>query len=230
MFIYRNFIKKIFRFSIQSIVDSEHLQKLSPEKSSQCEYYYYKNANFSVFEDQSTTFGVTLHDTSVVFKENLDDASIPIAPYNLGLSFIYVLTLNEPDNTFLAGGKGPSLGKIVQHDLSTGRLLREFKVIGCECFYSMTKFANLCLLGKRVNEFVVVDSAERTIVHKSARVAVENIDDLTLGLADVRGTGGRVLLFPAGRKRDYNQNRSDVFDVTTLVRRFGKMQARTLIE
>ena len=211
----------ISRLSIKSIVEAKPKSLMGVDHVSQLEYFSARNNNLCVFADQRTILGVDFSQNNVILKENIAEPSTPIVSYNQTNFEIFSLALDERNGKFLAAGSAQSRGSIVQYDLETGHTIRDFRMWGFDQILSKCRHHNLCFLGTMKHYLIVVDFATRAVVYGLVQTAVKKIDALELGHVQSPVTGPKMLLFVAGRERDYSESKTDVFDITGLIKEFA---------
>ena len=214
-----DFKKTVSRFNLESIAKATHKDILVPEQTSQFEYFSVINSNFRVLADQNTVLGVNFKQRNVIFKENIVDERTPTVPYDSRNYRVYSMVLDEADSLLLVGGKtyNERQGNILQYDLDTGRLLKDFRLLDLWTILSNCRYNNLCFFGTFKDTFIVLDSVNRVVVHRPVRTSVRHIDGLELVDIGVGEAHAKLLLFVSGRQRDYAQSKTDVFDVTQLI-------------
>ena len=174
-----------------------------------------------MLSDQKTVLGVHFKIRNVIFKENIADKHAPLVTYDSSNYRVYSLVVREDNNCFFVGGKAHKQrrGNILQYDLDTGRLLRDFRLVDLQSIMSNCRYHELCFFGTFDHDLIVLDSIKRLQVHQPLRTAIKHIDGLELGVVGLGDTGSKTLLFVSGRKRDYSRGKTDVFDVTELIRK-----------
>ena len=219
--------KKIGRFSIESVVSAKHMECVLADCLSRLEYYCIIDSHFCVLSDQRTVLGVGFATKNAVFKENIRDRSAPVVTFNGSHDNVFTLALDERCSTVFAGQFNNGFGRVVQYDLDTGRLLRDYGKLGMGSIESSASFGSLQFFGGYLSHsFLVIDAVGRSVVHGPVRTAVENIYSLAVCQTEHGSQESKVILVVTGPTPDYLQSRTDKFDITQLVKSQSNLRNR----
>ena len=209
---------QIGRFSYKSIFQANDELIILPDCKSKNSYVCDTDSNFCVLEDESTVLGVHSKHKSMIIKENIIEHSSSILLYNKNQTTIYTLALHEQNNTFFAGEDFNYKGRIVQYDLETGQMIRNYGSIGVSCVISSARFGRFICFGGLMSKFVVVDTLTRRIVQGLVQTIIRCIDSIEFFAIFQKKGNFKVLVTVTGWGSDYLKGRSDVFDFTELTK------------
>ena len=118
----------------------------------------------------------------------------------------------------LTGENNNDLGRVVQYDLGTGQVAKDYGSLGIGSIISSARLGNLCFFGGGQScGFVVVDTLTQRVVCSPVRTAVGCISSLTVWTGRSGEQDARSILVAVGWDVDYSTDRTDMFDVTDLV-------------
>ena len=198
-------------------MQSQQAAEAVPDCASRLGYYYYLDTSFLVMSDQHTLIGVSSVDCKTIFKENVLDKSAPITLYSAGTVYVNTLAIDEPNNVLFAGSSNFGGGQVVQYDLESGRVLRNYGDVKIGRVMSSCTIKNLWVFGSyRAFKLIVIDSINRKVVHEPVATAVYNIFSMTVRNVNSGESSPKVLLFVAGTDSTYSGNCTDVLDITGL--------------
>lgn len=210
--------KNIRRFKIDSLMHTQHMSEPVTECASQSAYESENDSDFFVLSDEATIIGICKSNCSIVLKQNITDPGQPTITYAAKKSNVTIIAVHEANNALFAGSTKYFEGQLVQFDLTSGQITKQYGDIGISSLKSCTVFNNLCFFGGYNSyKFTVVDLATRQIVHRPVTSATEMINSMTVCKFFNQEAEQKVLLFISGEDSDYSSNRSDVFDITDLV-------------
>ena len=190
-----------------------------PESVSDLNYFSSKSCStFYVFADEKTILGVNRIQKNILFKENIVDKSIPIVTYNQNTSQVWTIAVDEINNFLFSGEFNNYNGKVLQFDLETGRVLREYASLGIGSACSTLIYQNLCFVGGfNSNKLAVLDSISRQVAHQTIEIAIGKPSSLTICEIFPDSKDYKILLVATGNGSYYMDERTDVFDVTDLI-------------
>lgn len=143
--------------------------------------------------------------------------------YNQNLGDVYALAIDLKSNSLLAGGNASGLGQVVQYNLDSGKALRNFDSLEIGDVSSSITIQNLTFFGSMNSGcFCVIDSMRRRRVHGPVETRLRQINNLVLVKAKTPSSKRKALLVTSGYHSMHNSDYNDVFDVTRLVRQFGR--------
>ena len=206
------------RFSIKSVVEAKHNETLIPEFLSQLEYFCGNDSHFCVFSDEVTILGVKFEDKQTIVKERISDNNQSIQPYNGNTSEVCTLALDEANSTFLAGEINKSKGNVVQYDIQSGRVLRNYGPIGIGHVLANTRLGCFCFFGAWTSKkFTVVNIRIRELVCEPVETCLNSI--VSIKIFEIENEPGNklYLLTLTGPGFDESGGKNDVFDITELI-------------
>lgn len=172
-----------------------------------------------MLSDQASIVGVDWKSHKVIARETLAvPCSLQSSKCVFGsLKTIYTVLVCEKLNAYFAGSFG---GQLVQYELATDKLVRNFGNLGIHHLTSSACFGNMAVFGGWDFRLQVVLVQEAQLFLGFVRTAVRHIDSLKLcPVFDGEGQCVKMLLAVTGRKPDYLGDSVDVFEVTALLRR-----------
>ena len=171
-----------------------------------------------VLSDQAIIVGVNQDYSTTIIRENINDRSAPAVVYSANIDTIDTLVVDEPNNMLLAGSQNDYKGQVVQYDLSTGRMVKNYGPIGIGSVQSSARLGNLCMFGGRdSSKFVVIDSATRQAVETPLTTKEWNIVSMTVCSVQKSCSEPKVFLIISGRNPRMFKINLDIVDITGLV-------------
>lgn len=202
-------------------MQADHKASVSPEFVTQLDYFCFNDSSFFVLSDQATLIGVSDTDKTKIIKQNITNPSAPTVTYTASDDQIMTLAVDEAKNRLLAGSNTSAKGLIVQYDLSTGEPVKSYDQIGFAYPMSSIRLDNLYFFGSdEASQFIVIDADSQQMVHQPVSTAIKYIFsmvvcNMTQGLAPEK-----VMIYVVGEIRDYSDDKTDVFDITDLVKQY----------
>ena len=193
---------------------------LVPGNLSRLEFYCITDSHYFVLSDEATFMGIYFKNKQVIIKENILKKAHPVVQYTGGESKVGTFSVNESNNTVLAGEYFNGLGRVIQYDLETGKIIRNYGSIGVDLVNSSTNFRSFWFFGGiGCYHITVIDIITREIALKIPGTAIRNA--LSLAIADTNDQRlcRKVLLVVTGSFADYTKSKTDVFDITRLIDR-----------
>ena len=210
-----------------SIIEAEHNTKITHASQSKLRYVVRRNHSFTVLPDAQTVIGVNPKNLRYLQAENLVTNKVNPEFANIKDLRITLIAHNTHQQMLLAAQAD---GKIMAFktdstDLSVTRSalklgptgvsgeyhseLPGHNVYACDQFGSLTALAG--------NGVIFIDTATNELVDgKLVNTAVSRITSMRLCAAP-----GKVVMTVTGLDFDYSESKTDVFDVTVLVKRYG---------
>ena len=182
-----------------------------------------------MLSDESSILGVEKNEsTNVIRKENLLDLNSQIISYDAHQDTVYTILPNEARGTFLSGESNNDEGKVIEFDLQTGAIVKDYGPVGVKAVLSNARLGNLCFFGGwDSGRFAVLDTRTKQVLMHPVATSVKNID--SLAVCEVRDLSGqlKVLLAVSGRVYELSDDTANLFDITQLIYKFGeKTQAQ----
>ena len=169
--------------------------------------------------DEATILGVLLEDDTVVVKESLGEKPLPSISYTAGRSTVWTLLVDQIADALLVGEENEHKGRVVQYDLASGRVTKDYGSLGVGALLASTRLGSLCFFGGvKSLGFAVVDTLRQEIVQGPVKTAVRSIDSMAAWSVNCGVSGIKAVLSVSGRKVDYSNGDTDMFDVTALSR------------
>ena len=204
-------------------MQAQHMAELVPDRITKLDFFCFSDSSFFVFSDQATIIGVSKANKETIVKQNIRDHSQPIVAYAANIGLVATFTVVESNNTLFAGLSHHPYNEVVQYDLSTGQVVKNYGYIGFHRVLSGTRVGNLWLFrsGER-HQFSVIDPVTKQIVHEPVNTAITDIFCFTTCTLHRSDPERRVLLFVAGQYPNYTDRQcSDIFDVTDIIKKFS---------
>ena len=197
----------------------------APDCVTQLEYYCVCDSSWHVFSDQATIVGVSLTNCSTIIRQNIIDHSLPLTIYAANQGKVYTIAVDEPNNTLFAGGENnEKTGQVVQYDLGTGQSIKTYFGVGIGSIESSTRAGNLLLFGGFESyKVAIIDSVNRRIVHESINTAIRNIFSMTIFTLFESNNQFQILLLCVGEIQMYSNGRTDLFDITELIKKYSNL-------
>ena len=174
-----------------------------------------------MLSDQATIVGISSTDRKTIIKKSIIDRSVPVVTYAYNFDYVYTLAVDEPSNVLFAGSYNQGSSQVVQYDLSTGQVLKNYGQVGICRVLSSARVGNLWLFGGFTSKITVIDSAKRRVVHEPVTTAISRIFSMTVCSLQNGKRNSKTLLFVVGRYPDYSDAKTDVLDISGLVNAFS---------
>lgn len=176
---------------------------------------------FRILSDQKTVIGVQRRSKLRVAKEDILDESHPVVFYKAANSPVSVLILDQSAGLLLTGEGNGSNGRVIQYDLLSGRVLRDYASLGMGAVSSGARSGNLCFFGGwGSSSFAAIDTVRQRRVLGPVRTAVQNLLSLQICTLVTDSARAKKVLVVSGDDSDYSQNSPDMLDVTNLIEKF----------
>ena len=160
----------------------------------------------------------------MIIKEKINEICTPIVAYTANNGDVYAVAVNEPNNVLFAGGENFYRGQIVQYELSTGKVLKNYDQVGIGSIWSSTVIGNMWIFaGYKSSKFVVIDSVTKQVFHKPVTTAIDSIYYMTIGKVKHNRHDSKLLLFIVGDDPDFSESKTDVFDITRLANKYSSV-------
>ena len=201
---------------------SKHTASVQPEAVTRFDYLCTIHSGFHILSDQAFVIGTSIKDKKTIIKEHISDRSAPIVTYSANSNQVLSFIVKESENYLLAGNYNRDEGSVVQFDLSTGQIVKNYGRIGIEGVLSSVKFGNLSFFGGySSSKLIVIDSMRKRVVHAPVETAVLHIRSMNVFVTKNNLKEKKVFLFIAGLGVKYSNRKTDVFDISELVDKFG---------
>lgn len=162
-------------------MQARHTDELVPESSVRLKYFCESLASLCVLSDEATVVGINSADVLTVLKQSISDHSAPIVAYDTRIASVFTLAADEPKNALFVGGFNYSSGRIVQCNLSSGRVIRDYGDVGIGDIMSSASFGRLRFFGGGESfRFGVIDAQARRVAHEPLATAVEFIHSVAV--------------------------------------------------
>lgn len=113
-------------------------------------------------------------------------------------------------------------GQVIQYDLTTGQVVKNYSQASVNFIRSSIRVGTLWLFGGfKLFNFSVIDSVTRQVMQEPAKPVTEDIYSLTVGSVHRNDRDPKLLLFIVGMDLSNSKPRTDVFDITDLVKQFS---------
>lgn len=194
---------------------------LIPEFRTKLSYYCRTDLNFCVLANQETIIGVSSIDKTKIIKECITDSSAPITTYSSNKATVNTIIADEQNSILLAGCFDTYEGQIIQYDLYSGQVTKNYGLDNIRSAISNVNLGNLIFFGGYGTEkFIVIDSATRQVVHEPVKTAKSPIYSMTI-YKTRKKQANKVLLFIHGMYSSYSKEKTDIFDITKLVKKYA---------
>ena len=142
------------------------MAQLVPDCTTQMDYFVLSDSSFCVLSDQSTVIGVDKANRNTIIKHSITDLSEQTVIYIANMGGVFTLAVDERQNVLYAGGSNYySDGQVVQYDLSSGQVVKDFGPVGIRIIWSSLNVNNLWFFGAHgSSRFVVIDSVSRQVL------------------------------------------------------------------
>ena len=193
------------------------------------QYFVFTDSSFSVLLDQNTVIGVCKAHQNTIIKQSIADFLDEAVTYTTKMRQIFTVAVGEHQNVLFVAGSGSS-GQLVQFELSTGRAIKIFGLVGKGTLKSSINANNLWFFGGHgLSEFAVIDLVSRQVLGNPVRSAVTSIFSMTVCKKLGRNDLSQVLLLTVGAFANYSENQTDMFDITALVNRHSNSSNKLIL-
>jgi hypothetical protein len=204
---------KIARFKLESILEAKDGDTVKPEHKSKSEFNAWCESSLLILPNQKTVIGIDSTGKKLIMEDITDDCS----PVQFGRrkEDINTLIFMEESNMLLAGGDDE---KIIQYHLDSEKKVwnqvKEYE-LGIGQIKSSVRIGHLVICGARgTYKIRVLDSQNMKILGKAFKTAIQDIFSLSIGeISD-----SKILLSISGCWSNYSSNKSDIVDITDLVK------------
>lgn len=169
------------RFPIESILRTENLARVLPDCASKFKYICFGLSNFCILSDETTTVGVSKADGKTVLSEDISRERAPVRAYTADTGLVHAVAVDETSCRLFLSSYRNNKGQIVQFDLVTGQVLRNFDSITIGGIISIAQVGNLWLFGGNCSsKYTIINASSRKIVLNSVPTAIQCINLFTI--------------------------------------------------
>ena len=203
-------------------MQASHLEAVAPGRATTLGYMSASIASFHVLADESTILGIDFRSKSAVFRESLEADAAPSVLYSSDTMKISKLAVDARSNSFVLGETAGASDRLVHCDLTTGRVLGWYRT----CYLSTVSVGRLCgnllfVSSFGCNTIVIVDIAARNILFETVTTAIGNAVCLQVCPVEAGESETKYALAVTGFEPDYSDGKSDLFDVSGLIRQYS---------
>jgi hypothetical protein len=215
-------MSKIGRFKLSDIFEAENNASLSTDIFSQQKYSLFLTSSFEVLSDQKTIIGVLCnsYNLNIIQRENIENHNESLKiQYKANNSDVNALIVDESRDTLLAGEGNKGQGKVVQYNLSSGEMIKDYGPIGIGKVLCGARMNNFVFFGGVSGNLRIIDTISKELIMEPIETCIGDVYDLEVCLIDDE-EDAKVLISVDGRdqeKDDVNQEKTDCFDITNLV-------------
>ena len=200
------------KFDIKECFESETLSILKPQKKTQTNFYVWYENNCQVLRDERV-FGVlyNAHFCTLILENVQSKILNNQIAFGVHFHKINTVLVSEQHNCILAGDEG---GRIVQYvlDGTTGKIIRDFGVVGIGQVRTCAKIGNLVAFGGD-GTVIFFDIAQGKFISDTIPVAIGLVFSLLFCPIKFPGNSPKILLIVSGDMQNYF-SLTDVLDVT----------------
>ena len=189
-------------------------------------YSCFCDSSFCVLSDQATIIGISYSDRNKIIRQNISDHSVPKVLYTANIGRVNTLAVDEPNNLLFAGSDDYTKGQVVQYDLSTGRAMKNYGSLSIDKVVSSIRLGNLWFFGGfGFSKFTVIDSVTKRIVHGPVKTVIWTIYSMSACSIHSKERDPKTILFTIGIHSNNLDQRTDIFNITGLVKKFSLSSA-----
>jgi hypothetical protein len=171
--------------------------------------------------DARTIIGTTFDNPSTLIIEQTNSKKgkkvFYISQHKASITMIHCNDQSQDVFTAVSGGKVNQFKR--DWSSQSWRRVKEFPNLGLEKIICSVSFKNLVVFGDSRSKFAVVNALYRQVVLKGFECAVNRISSLQI--CEVSSL--RFILSICGAQRKYSRAKSDLYDVTGIVTKFGSV-------
>ena len=216
------------RFTIKDIVEAPDGSVVPLDLVNERVSFIVHNTSFAVLADQQTVLTLEENDDGSaknLVRQNLRDKTVSVLASLDDDWFPETLLPDEKRDTLLVTGMFDKQHKsrMELRELSSGHLLKVFAFPDVFIVVEALRVHDLVFLGCSDNILKVLDAVRSEIVYDSVKTAIGV--DVTMDLCrvvDPQSADAKFVLALGGSMPDYSQGKTDLFDVTQLVRPSGQ--------
>lgn len=200
-------------------MEAKNYSNLKPEFVSNMEYYSSTDNDFYVLKDEKTILGINKNNTRTIIREDITDHSKPIFTYKETKSNIYTLSLNEEADSLVVGEENKLEGRVIQYELKSGKLVKDYGPVGIGSVISSKNYQNFFIFGGyKSSKIQIIDSIRKVVLQEPFETAIKIIDSLDFCILNPNAPDEQNVLAVAGRQSDYSAGKTDIFDITELIK------------
>lgn len=198
-----------------------------PDSFSRMAFFCLSESSFCLLSDDATILGFNYKEPSTIIKETISDLSQPIISYIANVNSVYSIEVDESNNMLFAGCDNDNFGQVVQFDLATGQVIKNYCQIDTSCIMSNIRLGSLLIFGGYdSSHIIVIDPVNRKILSDRVSTAVSFIHSIAFCTIDA--SDPKVLLFVVGKLYNYSQGKTDIFDITALLKVRANLQKQVI--
>lgn len=205
------------RFELQKIINAKPGATLVPESRSSSSFYAWHQDSFAIFPDQATIVGVDAVNTSKVLVENVCNSQATTTKFGTRSAMVHAILLMGNSDSLLAGDAN---GAVVQYsrDPSSGlwTVKHDYGNLEIDSVRSAARLGHVAVFGGyNTSSIRLLDTRDLRKLGAPYQTAVQYVYSLQM----CRASKGQTLLSVTGGLTKLSDSRSDVLDISDLVRR-----------
>ena len=174
------------RLSIDSILQAENLYDFNEDKGKNIDFFYSNLSNYvEVLSDERTILGLNFPNGSNIVKKQIRSDSEPAVAYARKNRLLNDILLLEHCNSFLTFEEHLTGYAIVQHDLESGRVLKNYGVFRIKSVDRCYAFENLVFVFEynyagRICRLKVINLSTRRVGQESFQFKDEFVESIRI--------------------------------------------------
>lgn len=211
---------KIRQYDLSKVLSFKSDHKIIPKSASQCKYYSYSDSNFAILKDEHTILGVqTKVGSKVIIRESLLDPYLGHMSYSGNTHWTNTLYVDEDKDLLLSGNEH---GKLLQFNLTNGKLVKNYGNLGVGYVVYYAKIGNLIFFGGWNSHFRLVLIDQRRTFGEPFKTSIRYHLSMNLCIipAQIPSKKPIIYLTSSGQNCVYTKDLSDVWEVTDLIDQF----------
>ena len=208
------------RFDLKQILETNDNETLSAETKSKYSYKVYYFSSIQILEDQQTIVGIADSTwSSKIYKEDIITRK-GFVEFDDHSSDINTVLVDESRNLLLSSEENKGNGKVMQYNLDTGHLMKEYDALDIGIVISCTQILNLCFFGGDKGMIRIIDTETGDYLLEPIQTSIASIYHMELCLVDSENP--QMVLSVDGRDHensDAKELETDCFNITKLLGR-----------
>jgi WD40 repeat protein len=216
----RYYSSSISRFSLRDILNAEDKSTVDYDHQSRNKFYANYENSFEIMPDQKTIFGVDYDNRKKLKKEDISDDESPIMVISKHKGPINTITFERLNKNLIVGNDEDTVIQYKKNENGKWKIAKKFNNLGIGCVNSSLTIQNLLILGGVNFKIRIVDLEKGELLGKVFETAMEHINSM-----QIVNQEEKVLLKIIGVHPDYSNDKSDVYDFTQFLKKYGKGKA-----
>ena len=222
--------EKVSRLELKTTFAATDKETMTMQTKSKHSYKIYFHSNIEILEDEQTIVGISEKRWSkIIYKENIITRK-GIVEFDDHKTDINTVLVDESRNLLLSSEENEGNGKVMQYNLDSGHLMKEYDALEIGTVICSIQISNLCFFGGNDHKIRVIDLEAEDYLGDAIETSIASIYHMELCLVDSQNP--QMVLSVDGRDQensDEKELKTDCFNITKLVKKMRVCQEDRLL-